>query len=250
VLAPGGILALSSPNRDVYPPGNPHHVHEYTPEELEAELASRFEHVRLARQHTWIGSGVLDDDQFRIGEDRPVGGRVEVRKLVADVPGAELYTVALAGDGALPDPTTTLQLATAVELRRWDELWHEQAEMLERQTRVLEEQAELLLAHEGLFTAGASEREQMYYELERLRAQLADVESRLARMPELDAQLRELVALNDALLARNDELRRRQESHEQLLEIAGRYTVLVESSSWRMTRPLRSIGALARRLRR
>ena len=40
VLAPGGLLLVSSPNRDVYQPGNPHHLHEFAPGELEAELAA------------------------------------------------------------------------------------------------------------------------------------------------------------------------------------------------------------------
>jgi SAM-dependent methyltransferase len=34
VLAPGGLLLLSSPDRDVYPPGNPHHLHEFDAAEL------------------------------------------------------------------------------------------------------------------------------------------------------------------------------------------------------------------------
>ena len=50
VLSPDGVLAVSSPNREVYPPGNPHHVHEYTPTELEQALARRFAFVRLERQ--------------------------------------------------------------------------------------------------------------------------------------------------------------------------------------------------------
>ena len=63
VLAPGGVLAISSPNRDVYPAGNPHHLHEYVPEELRSALAAHFEHVQLRRQHAWLASAVLDDEQ-------------------------------------------------------------------------------------------------------------------------------------------------------------------------------------------
>jgi SAM-dependent methyltransferase len=249
VLAPGGLLALSSPNREVYPPGNPHHVHEYTPDELEAELASRFEFVSLSRQHTWIGSAVLDDETFRTGEDGDLGACVGVRKLAADEPGAELYTVALASATPLPDPVTTLELATAVELRRWDELWHEQAMALEHQERLLREQAELLTEHDRVFAQDAINRERLWNELAELRAQLARIEPELARVPALDAQLAELVQLNDELAARNAELRARQESYDQLVETAERYTVLVGSSSWRLTRPLRALGALARKLR-
>ena len=54
VLGADGILCISTPNRRVYPPGNPHHVHEYEPEEFEQALAKRFAHVLLHRQpHGW-----------------------------------------------------------------------------------------------------------------------------------------------------------------------------------------------------
>ena len=237
VLVPDGVLAISSPNRDVYPPGNPHHVHEYTPAELEQELREQFPFVRLARQHTWIGSGVLDDRRFQTGEDHELGGDLSVRKLAVDQPGAELYTVALAGQHEPAGLGPTLELATAVELRKWDALWHEQ-------DRVLARQAELLSAHERLFAEKAAEGEQIWNEMQRLRHQLGRAESELARMPALDAQLRELVDVNDQLLASNHELQSRQ---AQLDEITARYTVVVQSTSWKLTRPLRRAAALFRK---
>ncbi|HWF33198.1 MAG TPA: class I SAM-dependent methyltransferase [Solirubrobacteraceae bacterium] len=238
VLAADGVLAVSSPNRNVYPPGNPHHVHEYTPDELEAELASRFAFATAERQHTWIASGVLDDEQFHLGEDALM--TVDVRKLIADEPGGELYTVALAGQRELPRLRPIFELTTSVELRKWDELWHEQAV-------VLEQQRELLTAHEQVFSDHAITDGQLRNEMHQLRNQLAKTESELARMPELDAQLRELLDVNDQLLAMNHELQRRQVHLEQLEEIATRYTVLVESSSWKLTRFLRQAAALARK---
>jgi SAM-dependent methyltransferase len=48
VLRPGGVLVLSTPNRDTFPAGlNPWHVHEYDAAELGVLLGSRFEQVRL-----------------------------------------------------------------------------------------------------------------------------------------------------------------------------------------------------------
>ena len=58
VLRPTGCLLISSPNRDVYTPGNPHHVHEYAREELEAALRGRFDHVALFMQHPWLASAI------------------------------------------------------------------------------------------------------------------------------------------------------------------------------------------------
>jgi SAM-dependent methyltransferase len=59
VLAPGGLLLVSSPNRGAYQPGNPHHLREFAPAELEAELAVRLDHVRLLRQHDYVVSALL-----------------------------------------------------------------------------------------------------------------------------------------------------------------------------------------------
>jgi 2-polyprenyl-3-methyl-5-hydroxy-6-metoxy-1,4-benzoquinol methylase len=234
VLSPKGVLAVSSPNRDVYPPGNPHHVHEYTPAELEQELSKRFACVRLERQHTWITSGVLDDIRFSVGDDGDLGTAVSIRKLEADEPGAELYTVALASQQELPASTATLELAPPVELRKWDALWHEQS-------RVLEEQAGLLADHERLFADEAAVRGQLGREIAQLREQLLSAESELARVPALDAQLRELVQVND-------QLAQRALAFDELSAIADRYTVVVQSTSWKLTRPLRRVVSLLRRL--
>ncbi len=243
VLSPAGVLAISSPNRDVYPPGNPHHVHEYTPDELELELSQRFAFTSVERQNTWISSGVLPDEQFRLGEDAAMDASLQVRKLIADVPGSELYTVALAGQSELPVVQGSLELTAPVELRKWDVLWHEQAE-------VLGQQQELLTAHEQVFSDHTLMTSQLQREMDQLRNELAKSEFELARMPELDAQLRELLEVNDELLRLNHELQLRQTRMRDLEEIAERYGVLVGSSSWKLTRPLRQIGALLRRLLR
>ena len=231
VLSPEGILAVSSPNRDVYPPGNPHHVHEFTPPELEGELSRRFAFVKLDRQHTWITSGVLDDARYRIGDDGDLGPGLSIHKLEGDEPGAELYTVALAGQSELPETAPMFELAAPVELRKWDDLWHEQAK--------------LLFDHEQAFADNATYQAQLQSEIHDLRVQLTRAEAELARMPALDVQLGELVRVNDGLLALNNELAQRQVAFE---ELADRYTVVIESTSWKLTRPLRRVVAFARKL--
>lgn len=243
VLSPDGVLALSSPNRDVYPPGNPHHVHEYTPAELAEALESRFDHVRLERQHTWITSGILDDDRFALSGDEDIGKDLRIRKVAADEPGAELYTVALAGQRELPEMGGVVELATAVELRKWDALWREQADVLERQ-------AELLAAHDQAFVERGVLERQLRHEIGELRTRLAKSEMALARMPALEAQLKELLQVNDDALALNHDLQQRQLHYDELAAIAERYTVVVESTSWKLTRPLRRVLAAVRGLGR
>src|SRR4029079_653565 len=64
VLSDDGTLIISSPNRGVYPPGNPFHLHEYTAAELESELQSRFEHVRMYRQLPHLATLIVGDDDL------------------------------------------------------------------------------------------------------------------------------------------------------------------------------------------
>jgi O-antigen biosynthesis protein len=109
VLTSGGLLVISSPNRGVYPAGNPFHVHEYVPEELRGALAERFEHVELRRQHAWLASAVVDDEQAADGTLRE---RTDLRvgKTASRLPGSEPYTVALASREPLPATVGSLVL--------------------------------------------------------------------------------------------------------------------------------------------
>lgn len=82
-------------------------------------------------------------------------------------------------------------------------------------------------------------------EIAELRRQLVRAEGELCELPRLQGQLRELVDINDRLLALNEELQEREREQDALLE---RYTVVVESRSWRLTRPFRRLGGIARKL--
>jgi SAM-dependent methyltransferase len=54
VLRPGGEFLCATPNRLTFPPGNPFHTVEYSPAELAATLATRFEVSGLfGVQHGW-----------------------------------------------------------------------------------------------------------------------------------------------------------------------------------------------------
>ena len=109
VLKPGGLLAISSPNRDLYVGGNPHHHHEFAPAELESALKARFENVRLVRQHSWLTTAILEDAAFASGDGAAFEGIV-VHKVNAAQPGREAFTLALASDDALPLPPARIVL--------------------------------------------------------------------------------------------------------------------------------------------
>jgi len=129
VLRSDGLLLLSSPNRDVYIPGNPFHVHEYTPGELEDALSARFAHVRLYRQQNHLASLICDDETFAVaGLDQQI--ETDMRKGVAGIAGEELYTVAAASDSPLPSLPSVGILGGVFDVKAWYEralAWEERA---------------------------------------------------------------------------------------------------------------------------
>jgi len=116
VLSRDGVLAISSPNRSVYIEGNPHHRHEYVPRELETALRTRFDNVRLVRQHDWLAAAIFEDACFEAGDGAAVE-RAEARKIMPAKVGVETYTLALASNGPLPMPPPVVVLTQDVEIR-------------------------------------------------------------------------------------------------------------------------------------
>lgn len=173
VLAPGGLLLVSSPNRGVYPPGNPHHLHEFAPAELEAELTARLRHVRLVRQRDYIVSALLSDATSTQGDGANLEG-LTVRKLAADSSGDEVYTVAIASDTALPEMRDLATMTGTLELREW-------MSVSEAQTRAIAEKDDYITE----LTARLQERD-------RIAQLLSDAESRLAEVPDLKLRITDL----------------------------------------------------------
>ena len=184
VLRADGVVAVSSPNRGVYPSGNPHHIHEFRPDELAQALAKRFEHVRLLRQHDWLASGVLGDEEF--------GSRAEfraaMRRTVAGIPGEELFSLAIASHLDLPGtllPYVVLTQTTDVE---W---WQEQLDTRQSErdmaidrVRELEEDARAREHRESALERQAArvehEREEAKRHASELAKRLLAVETELA----------------------------------------------------------------------
>jgi SAM-dependent methyltransferase len=231
VLTADGLLIISSPNRKAYVPGNPYHVHEYEPEELRAALSERFAHVRLVRQHGFIGSAVLTDEELERADGTELDG-LAVSKVVAQTPGQETYTLALGSDAALPDPPGTMVLTGLVEVRHWVDLYAEQQNVLRRQHEHMDNSDRLLA------------------ELGELRDRLREAEQQLAVVPELTRDVE-----------RTRAERERQEAVERELEVAlherdewraeaeRAHSInrgMTSSASWKVTRPVRAAKRLAR----
>jgi 2-polyprenyl-3-methyl-5-hydroxy-6-metoxy-1,4-benzoquinol methylase len=117
VLVADGLLLISSPNRGIYPGGNPYHLNELTAEELHETLKRRFAHVSLFRQHPWTASAILDDPGL-LSEDpgRPL--ELNTRKTVAVEPGSELYTLAAASNAEVPALSGVSILTDPLEVGR------------------------------------------------------------------------------------------------------------------------------------
>ena len=66
VLRPGGLLILSSPERDIYSPAdhgcNPHHIHELSRREFYALMRQHFPVVRFFGQRAMLGSAIVADE--------------------------------------------------------------------------------------------------------------------------------------------------------------------------------------------
>ena len=118
VLRDDGTLLISSPNRGVYLPGNPWHVHEFTPQELREALHRRFSHVELYRQHSQLASLICDDEGFELGDaDRELGA--EVRKMRGFELGEEVYTLAAASNGQLRDLPAIATFGPFFDVKDW-----------------------------------------------------------------------------------------------------------------------------------
>lgn len=199
VLAPGGLLLISSPNRGFYPPDNPHHFHEFTPTELEAELGSRLSHVGLLRQSNYLVSALLTDASY----EQPAGelaGGLALHKLAAGTAGEETYTVAMASDSPLPEPHQLGALTGTLEFREWLKLFDDQTSALSQKDGDIEELQARLGEHD------------------RLSQLLTDAEQRLATVPELHLRIADLEhELADARAAAEAARREARELDQMLM---------------------------------
>jgi GT2 family glycosyltransferase/SAM-dependent methyltransferase/glycosyltransferase involved in cell wall biosynthesis len=110
VLRAGGLLLLSTPDRDIYSPigsaPNPFHRRELTSTELLSMVGGCFPHVALARQRPMVGSVLLPERTTaaplvfeRRGDSHYEAG--------LDLPRAP-YLICLASDDILPEPPVSL----------------------------------------------------------------------------------------------------------------------------------------------
>jgi 2-polyprenyl-3-methyl-5-hydroxy-6-metoxy-1,4-benzoquinol methylase len=209
VLALVGLLIVSTPNAREYLVDNPFHERELTPEELFATLGTRFAQVRPLYQQNFLTSAVLDAERLA-RDDRDAWEPLDAAKVTGVQPGRELYTLALCGNGALPELEANVAVLSDVyEAHQMASMvtGHEQrAEQAERNQRAWEERAT------------TAERVQAEWEQ---RATTAEDNQRAWQERATEAE------------------RQNTELKETLERIAA-------SLSWRITKPLRSLKGRSR----
>ena len=266
VLAPGGLLLVSSPNPRVYPPGNPFHVHELVPEELLDEVQRRLPNAVLLHQYSQIASvlaepGTLDETMMRLD-----GGFV-----ASPVAGHDPYSMCLAGRGDLPPIEPIVWFAPS-----------EQLVHLEAASRQLEADREAMNAdHERV----VAERELVMAERADLLRRLVEADGALRAMQheldELRPRSERLAHLESMWLAERERLRRDREAASWMLleaeqqlaaaladppvrslptddlellnlrlvvdNLRHELDMVRASTSWRVTAPLRRVSSLRHR---
>lgn len=201
VLRPGGVLLVSSPNPDVYPSGNEHHVHEYRPDELAAAVGELFANVDAYRQHPWLATRI----ERANGHGGPDGDiSAHVRATTALDGGGETYGIVAASDAPLPPLESVVALGDAFEVSWWAD--HVQSVEAE--------------AHRSVARATAAEQSATERLQDTSRA-LLDAEQALAQIPLMQSRVQEQLEENRQLLSR--------------------LNALEGSLTWRMTEPVRRI---------
>lgn len=228
VLRPTGLLMVSSPNPRVYPPGNPFHVHELTPEELQAAVASRLPHVTLLHQYEQLASilippGGLDGDHLGPYD-------VDLHMVHPVTEGGDPYSLVLASSRELPSLRTIIGCAPSAFQQLVTDRTQTLLSMVE-QLRLRQEAARNPARRLPVPADWERERDELRRERDRLGALLLECEQKLAEVsnqPSTDQDV-DLEAAELRLV---------------LAQLEHEYQKVFRSTSWRLTKPVRLLGRL------
>ncbi len=225
VLAPGGLLIISSPNKQYYSIEtgyvNPFHVKELFRDEFVALVAGRFPHTRLLSQRVVHGSLVVP-------EDKP-GAAFRSMRLKSDALEAQsglgrpLYDILLASDGKLPSLHASLFEQDMYEL---DAATFYGVHLPERVAEGDNKVAQLEIALQEKPASEAALREMLDAGSARLSGLLSDtresllaaLEASRAAVEEKDARLQEAAVAAAAAAAERDAVRASVASLERQLD--------------------------------
>ena len=246
VLRPGGLLLISTPDREVYSPdgsvANRFHVRELDLAEFRAALAQQFKHVGMFRQRPMLGSTILPlvpDPDARPAMTFEQRGR-DTFEANDGLPRA-LYLVAYCSDRPVTPPSASLYIETSqIELRAAEAAREREVQRVEAARALEAVRAEVVREQEALRAEAANRvAEQLRHAaaeelLERRHAEA------LAAVRESHAQQLAAQAANVAAL---QEHHARQLAAEYGSAVAAhaRANAIESSTLWRATRPLRAV---------
>jgi GT2 family glycosyltransferase/SAM-dependent methyltransferase len=236
VLAPGGVLVVSSPDKREYSDlpnyRNPYHLRELYLSEFRTLLAAHFAHHAMYGQRVHYASILAPADAQKISF---IGYREDASGDVVEGQGLPnaVYLLAVASDAALPELSAGLFIPNRPPYHR--DL-HFLSSELERHQQLLA-QADLvrqeynrrgikLLALESELAVRANDVKTLKNQLRDAAADTVNLHRYLA---DESAQLRQVTAERDA--------------HHALI------LAMYSSASWKVSRPVRLIGKILRRLR-
>lgn len=206
VLAPDGLLILSSPDRTAYSDTrefqNPFHVRELTPDELLKLLEGRFSHVATWAQRTVMGSLVsqLNTENVHGQLQRFVLERVQSDwRLATSL--SPMYVIAVVSNAELPAlPSDSVLVDPGHELLHHAEAARDGALEAQAQAEQAQERAEQARAQ----TEQAARAQAEAFEAERadLLAQVAEANALAERERLMNAQLVERAAGDEQVIAR------------------------------------------------
>ncbi len=202
VVRPGGMIVVSSPNPDVYPPGNEHHRHELRPEELAGLVREHFGCVQTYLQHAWLASAIEPAENGANGHSSGAEAPpVPVRRSTSR-PEGTTFTIVVGCDEEAPRPAALVSMTDPFEVR-W---WQERVDEAER--RSVDAQAEVTRALEAERRAAEAEARaaSLTERLEQVNKSLIDANQELAQMPLLKHRLAEMHELRASLDAQLDEV--------------------------------------------
>ena len=239
VLRPGGLLVMSSPDREFYSapgiPPNPYHVRELTSAEFKALIGRSFPNAIYGVQKATSGSLIVAEGPAEQRLQFHARGRDGQMKTLAGL-SAPLYVVAVASQGALPkvvwgvldDPDYV------PALRARGDMVQGEATRLEREVARLHQETTRL----------NQETTRLNQETTRLGAELNRANEALLSQQQVMTRALEQAAARTAA-----EAAEKQAAQAEAQGLRSIVQTMEHSRSWKMTRPLRDGMSLVRRLR-